>query len=148
VPLLDFGQGGGARQSAGTALFTGRIVPGVDEVLSVEHRIPQQYAVFRDVLGYGGGRFTLEGIIRAKTDALALDVVEEINQRLHGSMRDQGGLTSFAEAALRETQLTDHDGSVLGNKVVMTAWSPRGARMRNSEWAMIVAVRMEFLSLG
>jgi hypothetical protein len=138
VALLDFGQVGGTRELAGNARFSGRLIAEADERAVVENRLPQQQAVYRDLLGYAGRRIRIVGVVRFKTQLLWQQVEAELNQRMHGSYRSTstGELEGIDPSMVRATKLTDSDGKVLAARAVIEDWR-MGERMTNTEWAVM-----------
>ncbi len=143
VPLLDIGQRGGTREGAGNALFSGNVILGQDRTGKVQHHLPQQNVTYEDDMGFVAGRIIIEGVIRAKTAAIFEDIRQELNQRMHGSLRTDGVLGAADPSMIKPTQFTDFDGTVVAAKAVVSGWRPRGRRFRNSEWAIIQKLIIE-----
>ena len=149
VPLLDLGQRGGTRQTAGDALCSGQLSFGEDETRTAEHRQTQGQTVFRDHLGYSGSQVTLNGTIRAKTAAIMRAIIAELNERMTGSLRaDDGSLGAIEPGKFKPTRLTDYDSAVLSERVVLERWRSTGARAKSVEWDAIMQVSIVFRMLG
>lgn len=152
MPELDLGQLGGTRQLAGDALFSGHVIPGGDITADVDHKLPQQNLVFRDRLGYFGGLFRIEGILRAKTAVIFETILGEIDQRKHGSLRDGpgGALLPPVLSMLKETQLTDSAGVVLAVSSVVDGWRATGRKMRDGKgvWAVMMPLTIAIRRVG
>lgn len=146
---LDFGQVGGTRQTAGTALFSGNVMRGADEAAAVDNPLPQQQQTFRDHMGYRGTTFRIAGVIRTSTVAMMNTIMTDLTERKTGSRRNASGVLSAPDPAmLAEQPLTDFDGTVLGNRVKLTDWTQTGRRVKGSEWTQIMPVELRFRSLG
>lgn len=150
VPVLDIGQLGGTRQLAGNALFTGQVIRGADEVATAEHGLPEQNVRFRENMGFAGRSVRIEGIIRAKTLAIMTAIIDEMNQRKHGSARDEltGNLATADPTLVRETQLTDSDGAQLADRAVLENWRPKGPRLTGQEWLVLQEITIDIRVLG
>lgn len=150
VSALDIGQVGGTRQTAGNAKFTGHVYVGEDEVATVQTGLPQQQAVFQDVLGYRGTTVRWEGIIRADGEATMMAIIRELNQHKTGSLRNEttGVMQAPNPKQVRATQLTHSLGRTLSQAAVMTDWRQVGQMMKSSEWALMMEVSITFRMLG
>jgi hypothetical protein len=150
VPELDLGQIGGTRETAGTAKLTAHVIVGQDNVNAVTHKLPQSIAVYRNVIGFVGGRIVIQGVMRASTAAIFETMLQEINQRRHGSLRNGAGgpLLPPDPSKMVPTQVTDSQGTVISQQAVVQDWQPRGRRLSNSEWDVIQEFTLTLEKLG
>lgn len=149
VAVLDLGQRGGTRATAGTAMFTGQFDFGAEETRSAEHRQAQGQTVFRDHLGSSGARMTLNGTIRTNTAGLMRTIIAELNELKTGSRRaDDGTIGAIDPAKFKPTRLTDYDSTVLSERVIIEDWWSKGPRRKGPEWAAILQVGIRFKVLG
>ncbi len=125
MPLLDIGQPGGARDLGGTATFTLKAdPPGEDESIVIEHQPVQVSGIFEDNLGYAGSRVVWRGRLTVVNNAMLRTIALELNRLKHGQTRDSNGnLLPVNPTLLRETQLTDFDGTVLAQRARLRRWS-------------------------
>ena len=150
VPVLDFGQDGGARDAAGDARFSGSLIRGSDGLRRVPQGLPQQNVVFMSTMGFSGATHRLTGILRAKTAAVMAAIVAELDERKHGSLRNvaTGILGAPNPTLIRESRLTDFDGAVIAARALLLDWRLTGRRVKTAEWAVVVRLAMEFEVLG
>ena len=150
VPFLDFGQADGDRSDTGFARFSGSMIAAGEEMRTVMHELPQQHIVFRDVLGYAAGTVTLSGTIRAKNDVTMNAIIAEINQRMHGMLRDPatGVMGAHNPVMVRETELTSVTGDRMWKRVVLDDWRQHGRRLKSQEWGAITQCTFTFKVLG
>ena len=148
VPELDLGQIGGTRNGAGDAKFSGNVLVGQDRTAKVQHPLPQQQGGFEDNLGFQAGRVRIDCMVRGKTAAIFESMRQELNERLHGSLRVAGVLGPADPSKTKPSQLTDFDGTVLAAKAVVVSWRPSGRRFSNSEWAIFqkMVIELDVLS--
>lgn len=129
VQLLDLGQPGGTRQLAGQATFFVKTRREEMTPRIVTHRMAQNAGAFEDHLGVTGERIVWEGTIVATSIANMNAILDDLNQATSGYSRDTAGkLSVFHPLAVRETRMTDFDGTVLADRARIQAWKPIGPR--------------------
>lgn len=146
VSLLDVGQIGGTRDSAGDATFTLRGLPAADQAIVVEHRAAQQGGLIQDNLGYAGSAMRWSGLLVARNVDILRTIARELNQKLHGQLRNSsnGTMGPVDPVQLRETQLTDYDGAVLSDRARLIGWSVTGERGTTPDGKVVVGLDVEF----
>jgi hypothetical protein len=147
VPTLDIGQPGGTRATAGDALATISVTLEPEQVRSTTHELGEQNAVYTDVMGFGGSRVVWNVTLRTKDNATYLAVIRELNACKHGSVRSaQTGVMGAPDPSrIKETQLTDHDGTILSPKARLADWHPRRRRSRSEpDWAVLQKLDLVF----
>ena len=148
VALLDLGQGGSVRHAAGDASFTGAMIFGEEETRTAEHRQTQGVTVYRDHLGSSGARVTLSGTMRTKTAAIMRTIIAELNELTTGSLRTPDGLPGPVDPAkFKPTRLTDFDGAVLSERVILERWRSIGSRRVTPEWPALMKAELVFRML-
>lgn len=149
MPLLDVGQIGGSRESAGAARATIAVVANPAQVAGQTFHLPQQNVNVREVMGFTGSTVRWELTLRTDTLARLTDIQAELDSYLTGSLRGVGGVPgSFDATLIRETQLRDSAGNVMATRVRLGDWRQLGKISRNNEWAAVVRMAIEFEVLG
>ncbi len=144
VTLLDVGQLGGTRANAGTAVFTNRLVPGSEQAEFTENRAAQQTGIVRNLIGYAGGSVSWRGNLKVDSLTTLRAIISELNQKKHGHTRNSSGtLLQPDPAQVRETRLTDYDGTVIADRVVINEWR-MGERKATPEGKIVVSLDIEF----
>lgn len=150
VPVLDIGQVGGTRYGAGNARATISIMQEPEQVRTTQHELGEQNVVYTDVLGFAGSRVTWNVTLRAKDNATYLAIVRELNAYKHGSVRDAqtGSMGAPDPSRIKETQLTDYDGTILSPKARLKDWHPRRRRSKASDWGVVQKIDLVFELVG
>lgn len=145
VPLLDVGQIGGVRNTAGEATFTLRGNPAPEQAIVIEHRAAQQGGLIQDNLGYAGGAMRWSGSLKVDSLDTLWEIAAELNQRIHGQLRASNGtLGPVDPVQVRDTQLTDYDGRVLADRARIIGWQFTGDRHTTPEGKIVVGLNIEF----
>ena len=150
MPVLDIGQGGGTRYTAGDARATISVVQEPEEARTTQHELPQQGVVLVDNLGFAGSTVIWHVTLRAKDNATYQAMIAELNAFKHGSARNaQTGVMAAADPALiRETQLTDWDGTMVTTRARLKNWIARRRRSRGPDWGVVQRIDLVFEVLG
>lgn len=150
VTALDVGQPGGARAGAGSALLTGiQVNLAAAEVNAVQHDLPQQNAAYRDVLGFAGRRVRVSGMLHCASYSIQNTIAAELDRLKHGSDRTiSGGLAAPDPTQVRETRLTDVDGTVIAARAILEDWSFTTRRHKAQTWTVVQGLDLVFRVLG
>ncbi len=145
VTVLDLGQPGGSRASAGEALFTLFVLRGPEQAFIAENAAAQQVGLFEDVLGYAGGSTVWSGQLNVEDADMLDEIIKELDAKLHGHPRNSSGILQQSNAnEVRDTQLTDYDGRVLTNRARIRAWRFLDRRLTTPEGRIVVPLEIEF----
>lgn len=151
VDELDLGQPGGARAATPTARYVVQVTENPDKATSVDQKVVQQNAAFRDVLGFDFGDVIWTGTLKVTTDAVLQAIKSDLNKAKHGSARVAGDLTAPSTAAVQPTVLKNSFGSTLSNKAVLHDWGfdgPVRTLSGSSPFTLLVKLRVVFKLLG
>lgn len=145
MPLLDIGQPGGTRDLAGAAKFSVKVELGADESITVEHQAAQIDGVIEDNLGYSGATHYWRGLLVVSNNAMLHAIVNELNRLRHGRVRDgSGNLSAVNTNYIRETQLTDFDGTAVSQRARLRRWSIGKERQHYAGGRIGVDLEIEF----
>jgi len=146
---LDIGQEGGVRAGAGQAKATIQVVNEPAEVATQVHHLPQQNGNVRDVLGFVGELVRWNVTLRTVALATYNAIRDELNGFKTGATRTGGLQTTFDPALVNTMKLTDFDGALIADRVVLRDWRTLSVRrFGNQQWAVIVKMQIDFEIIG
>ncbi|MCO6436548.1 MAG: hypothetical protein J5J06_05625 [Phycisphaerae bacterium] len=145
MAVLDLGQPGGTRFASNHARFTVRVQRDPMRVRTVEHAMAQLAGKFQDNLGYDGQEVRWSGTIVATTTTFLNAILADLDAKITGHRRAASGLLLPADLnEIRETKLTDFDGTVISDRARIRSWTPRGER---SGQGKILTLEVVFIAL-
>lgn len=153
VDSLDIGQRGGTLNNADDALWVGKVIQQASEPVVTSQPLPQQALGFFDVQGPGRNSYLWQGTIRISSISIWLGVngiKSNIEQHLHGfKISNTGFYTSFDEAQIRPTRLTDAFGNILTGAAKLTGYNtgPISRLTGNSDYLYLFTLNLSFVSL-
>lgn len=148
VEVADFGQIGGTLQVAGYASWIPQHPSSAPDIVRVENPLPQQAAVFADVVGFAGQRWTFAGPLRVDTRARLATIESTLSQYHSGQTITAGVRGAPSATKLAPTRLRDGWGTILSENAILETYDISDWRTIQNTQGFTLRVILSITYLG